>query len=653
MAGRSFRVLIGVAAASICAAGGVASGFAAAAPADTTAAHVASDSRVQAPVPVRADSRVQATPPSVRAVPRVGFMQVVAHPDDDLLFMNPDLSGAIRAGDAATTVVLTAAEGHAGQTDGHSVHGYVTERRDGLHAAYAEMAGEADRWKVETVAVGRIKVEVHVLDGRSNVRLAFLSIPDGHDKRQGTNSAEKLQADHASRKCVHNFTPKGSRYAHCYTHKDVVKVLTTLMHRYSPTLVRAQDTVPDGRYTADHTDHVATAKFADEAARAYGSRVVQVNYRDYNIADSPVDLDESAFAAKHRTFELYRVRDYKIKAGSLGYLNWQRHMRYRWPRGHTWLTRAAGGRLQAYAVLSGHLYVWWQKPSGWAGPVRLGNSSLAPAVSVAGGQVFALCGRQLVVARPKLSGGKWKTKWATVGTAAGIPAVTTGKRTVVFARNGAGGVSVKCQAANGSWPAKWKTLTGPSTKVSHRVTVVSGDGDSSEALPRKAKRRIPVGHDVQDGMAVTTNKGAVELFAPTRGAVLQWRQHGKGCSFKYAGQVPGARPASPLNATHDGAGRPTLVFQTAGAGIVQLIESGKRWGGLTPRGKGVFNETGEAPVPTGSANLPPRLPVPTVGVPAIAADSHGTISAVALGADGHLYTSVRTLQTPFTPWRPA
>lgn len=43
-----------------------------------------------------------------------GFMTIVVHPDDDLLFMNPDIAHSIAEGDVTTSVFLTS--GDAGGT---------------------------------------------------------------------------------------------------------------------------------------------------------------------------------------------------------------------------------------------------------------------------------------------------------------------------------------------------------------------------------------------------------------------------------------------------------------------------------------------------------------------------------------------------------
>jgi LmbE family N-acetylglucosaminyl deacetylase len=668
---------------------------------------------------------------------QTGFVQVVAHPDDDLLFMSPDLAHDIRRGEGVTTVVLSAGEGHAGIKDTHNPLAYVAQRRQGLHRAYAAMAGVRDGWRVETVRSGRVRVEVHTLTARTNVHLAFLSLPDGRDPRAhiGRRAIAQLEADHRSTKCASTVTPKHSPYAHCYTHADVVRALVTLFQRFHPAVVRTQDPSPDSRYTADHTDHVATARFTTEAVGGYGRPLVQVDYRDYNLSDTSVNLGRADRTAKQRYFADYRAYDYRINPEAKNFGSWQERMRYRWPRGASWATRAGNGRLQAFAVLSGRLYTWWQTPTGWAGPASLGGSGLAPSLATADGQVFARKGGLLVAARPRYTGGKWTATWTSLGTATGTPVAVPGRAggATVFVRNAKGGVSVRCQASNGSWTPSWQELRGPAAKAARRralapsspkprtttpsagpssgspsasttpsatptptaspsrrphhllpslplpgttttptpsatpttprtppsgvpaaprQTVGTPPGGTEDAPARKRPRKIPPGRDIQDGMNAVGGSAGIELFAPTRSQVLQWRQ-GKGCTFVYAGAVPGVRPGGPVTATRDAAGHPTLVYEEGGTtAIRQAKETGRTWSAPATPLRAVFHDIGEAPVPTGSRVPPPALPLPSIGVPMVATDGTGQVYALALAEDGRLYVSSRGAGDLFGTWRP-
>ena len=80
------------------------------------------------------------------------LLNIVAHPDDDLFFMNPDVLAVAAAGGSITTAYTTA--GDAGQ--GAS---YWKSRELGVQAAYAQMAGVANSGMASLQVGGRTVVQ--------------------------------------------------------------------------------------------------------------------------------------------------------------------------------------------------------------------------------------------------------------------------------------------------------------------------------------------------------------------------------------------------------------------------------------------------------------------------------------------------------------
>ena len=73
-----------------------------------------------------------------------GGLEVVAHQDDDFLFMNPDVQNAIWEGLPTVTVYMTAGEavGTAPRCPGALCPGAIAaDRQHGIRAAYAQMDG--------------------------------------------------------------------------------------------------------------------------------------------------------------------------------------------------------------------------------------------------------------------------------------------------------------------------------------------------------------------------------------------------------------------------------------------------------------------------------------------------------------------------------
>ena len=80
-------------------------------------------------------------------------LQIVAHQDDDLYFINPAVSGSIARADSTWTVYVTAGDASrrlpqppGGSTACDFVTYHWQCRELGMQAAYAAMAGVANSW---------------------------------------------------------------------------------------------------------------------------------------------------------------------------------------------------------------------------------------------------------------------------------------------------------------------------------------------------------------------------------------------------------------------------------------------------------------------------------------------------------------------------
>ena len=109
---------------------------------------------------------------------KAAVLNFVAHPDDDLLFLSPDLIHAIQAGRNVRTVYLTS-----GDSGLHA--SYWQNRESGVRAAYAEMAAVANSWTQSDAGVAGHPIPVFTLANEQNVSLAFMRLPDGDVKGSG------------------------------------------------------------------------------------------------------------------------------------------------------------------------------------------------------------------------------------------------------------------------------------------------------------------------------------------------------------------------------------------------------------------------------------------------------------------------------------
>lgn len=178
----------------------------------------------------------------------------VAHPDDDLFFMNPEIRKTIRAGCPVDTVYLTA--GDDGKTNRVKALEYVDRREYGVRAAYAEMAEVANRWKQADVRADGLHIRSYRLADKArdaDVRLTFLDLHDGGPHGQQANSL--LRLFNGSRKNIRPF-----QGTHSYTEDRLLIVLTELVRLSSATRILTMDHDAasfafglDGK--VDHSDH--------------------------------------------------------------------------------------------------------------------------------------------------------------------------------------------------------------------------------------------------------------------------------------------------------------------------------------------------------------------------------------------------------------
>ncbi len=210
-----------------------------------------------------------------------GALTIVAHPDDDLLFLNPDILRDIEAGRCARTVFVTAGEAGEGES-------YWAGLEDGIRATYAQMAGVPDDWTAEDAGVTMGRISVHTLTDAPHVSIVFLRLPDGFDgggsAAYGWESLAKLWDGSIS-------TITSVDGAEWYTRDEVLNMLVQLMEKFEPTTVRVQDWTTDPANLDDHNDHWATAVFAQAASGLYEGPHTLLSYEGYPIRN----LDQNVF----------------------------------------------------------------------------------------------------------------------------------------------------------------------------------------------------------------------------------------------------------------------------------------------------------------------------------------------------------------------
>lgn len=227
------------------------------------------------------------------------LMQIVAHEDDDILFMNPDLQATINQGSCVTTVFMTAGDAGAG-------NGYAHSRREGSYAAYATMYHRADRWSIKDQVIHGQSVTIATLQGVPRVSLIFLNLPDGNVtgkgfKNDNFESLARLQSG--------SIGEIAAIEGHAsYDAASLEAMLLRLMNIYRPNEIRTLN-YSTNQHDGDHSDHHAAGYFATQAFRVYGGAADLKSYIGYTGRSLPANVGGVELVAKEATFFAYGAYD--------------------------------------------------------------------------------------------------------------------------------------------------------------------------------------------------------------------------------------------------------------------------------------------------------------------------------------------------------
>ena len=221
-------------------------------------------------------------------------MVVVAHQDDSLLFLSPDLLHDIQAGDCVTTVYLTAGD------DGEA-SAYWQSREAGANAAYANMAGVANNWNQGVTSAAGHSIVTDTLQG-APITQVYLRLPDGNADGSGFAMYNYQSLDKLWTGAITTINPVDGSPG--YTAQGLVNTLVSLMNTFQPTTIRTQD------YTGyvgddDHADHVVTAYFTRAASQRYTTPHQLIGYMGYDSQYHAQNVSGADLTAKTNAFNAY------------------------------------------------------------------------------------------------------------------------------------------------------------------------------------------------------------------------------------------------------------------------------------------------------------------------------------------------------------
>ncbi|MFD3700432.1 PIG-L family deacetylase [Streptomyces sp. NPDC058646] len=638
-------------------------------------------------------------------------LQVVAHPDDDLFFMNPDVSRSIASGVEVATVYLTSGESD-GRNEAHSPHlrdparpadhaAYAEARQNGIRAAYAQMAtgDRASAWQRTSLpTAGGGSAEVDVLTARPEVSLVWMQLREARSiSGDNPDSLRGLWDGRVGALGAQLASGTPVRTSFSYTKEQAVEAIAGVFARYRPTTIRTQDPTPGrsqgGGAFHDHQDHMYGARFVQAAADRYAKSPdrphfsVQ-NYVSYPNSALPPTLDPQAAEEKLGYLKTYAWTDHQDWCGSPAGCGdrktatrptgagWNQTIRYSRGEGTSWMTEGASGRLWAFAVLDGRMAYWSRggPQASWQGPRFLPGTGIdagATAARLPDGRIAVLgtrttlgntaaeYGRELVYAVQAAPGGDF-TPWQSLGTpdtadisgtsALSAPSVAVDRtgRMTVYVRDSGRTLRARAQAAPDGPFGGWQALGGGALQ-----------GDPVTATDAAGRRHV---------------------YAATARTVLAWVQPAPDAAF--TGPFPTGLPATtgPLTASPRGDGV-RLYFRHPGTGTVgtslaiadgpapvfsPVTEAGGE-GGYGSVGVAGDVLAGRARGGTVGVSAPDRTPtwyasrMLYTGAPAAVAEPDGTAVAATLGLDAGLHVTTAPPAgseplgslPPSSPWHPA
>jgi hypothetical protein len=204
------------------------------------------------------------------------LVTVVAHLDDDLLFVNPGISDKLQAGWCVTTVHLI------GGANGANFD-YVKLREKGTRLAYARMAGVADDWIESTVIFAGKPVHQMVLKQQPKVTLLELRMPGGAVR--GGKVPLGLMWDQGETINTYPINNDGSNVTH-YDRAGTVATLKQILAAATEIYTLNPDTVP----FIEHPDHIYSARITRVVAQSL-NRNIPIGYHvTYPTGGMPKNL---------------------------------------------------------------------------------------------------------------------------------------------------------------------------------------------------------------------------------------------------------------------------------------------------------------------------------------------------------------------------
>jgi LmbE family N-acetylglucosaminyl deacetylase len=202
-----------------------------------------------------------------------------AHPDDDLLFMNPDIASDVQAGYTVWVVYLTAGDIPYRPGKDYGGIAYADMRIQGVRAAYARAAQRTSNWTYEQLTLAGHPVATNKLVG-TNVRLVFTFVHAAASPEDPCGDLYRMWHDPT-------FVARPIDGRPAYTKSSFIALIRAILDTTRPDYIRSQSTI--GHREGDNVDHVSAALLVADADvdSAKRTRIRRDEYTGYAIQNLP------------------------------------------------------------------------------------------------------------------------------------------------------------------------------------------------------------------------------------------------------------------------------------------------------------------------------------------------------------------------------
>ena len=240
------------------------------------------------------------------------ILNIVAHEDDDLLFINPKIINDFASNRCVKTIYITAGNAGSGSL-------YWTQRQNGVENAYSSMIGYKGSWINRTVKLDSneyITIAKPRLSSRA--MLLFFNLPDGNLKGEGFRAN-----DYQSIAKLYNGSIKSIGSVDkesIYTLNQLESRLEKLTNLIQPITIRTQSSF-NSAMNADHSDHQIVSAIVSKMYSNYENDYLQNRFKipiyyyvGYPVISMSPNLSADILLNKTQVFMEYAKSDALICA---------------------------------------------------------------------------------------------------------------------------------------------------------------------------------------------------------------------------------------------------------------------------------------------------------------------------------------------------